>query len=117
MGRRKFTGMKGEFRNGEFVDHEQTPQMRNIQYDLSPERMERVWARYKSRWDRVEEVERLRDLEKKKEEFRRRVDEKRSRMHQMTEDEKDDFLFKLRQLRPDAVTYTSDSDGEKDFEA
>merc|ERR1712226_901328 len=48
------------------------------------------------------------------EEFRRRVDEKRSRMHG---DEKDDFLFKLRQLRPDAVTYTSDSDGEKDFEA
>ena len=55
--RRRFTGMKGEFRNGRFVDDEAPPEMRNIQYDLSPERMEKIWKRYKTRWDRVEEVE------------------------------------------------------------
>merc|ERR1712226_603636 len=118
MGRRKFTGMKGEFRNGEFVDHEQTPQMRNIEYDLSPERMERVWARYRSRWEKIEEVERIRDLDRKREEFRRKIDEKRARMAQMTEAERDEFLFKLRYLRPDAAdpeeSFTNGSQGTKD---
>ena len=45
---RKFEGgwsPKGSFVNGQWVDDEPTPQMRNIEYDLSPERMERVWAR------------------------------------------------------------------------
>ena len=77
--------------------------MRNIEYDLSPERMERLWARYRQRWERLEEVERVEGMERRKEEFRRKVEEKRARMSQMTEEERDDFLFKLRQLRPDAA--------------
>ena len=55
-----------------------------------------VKARYKARWGRVEEVERLRELEKKKEEFRRKVDLKREKMKDMTVEEKEDFRFKLR---------------------
>ena len=92
------------------MDEEPTPKMRNIQYDLSPERMERVWARYKSRWERVEEVERERELERRKEEFRRRVDEKRERMGSMSVEEREDFLFKLRQLRPDAAEPSSEQE-------
>jgi len=42
--RRRFTGMKGVFRDGKFVDDEPPPQMRNIEYDLSPERMEKLWV-------------------------------------------------------------------------
>ena len=38
----------------------------------------------------------MRELEKKKVEFRRRVDLKREKMDQMSEDEKADFLYKLR---------------------
>jgi len=101
--RRKFTGMKGVFKDGRFVDDDEPPQMRNIEYDLSPERMENLWARYKARWERVEEVERLRELEKKKVEFRRRVDLKREKMKHMSVEEKEEFLFKLRLLRPDAA--------------
>merc|ERR1719370_1746232 len=66
--------------------------------------MERVWARYRSKGGReIEEVERMRDLERKRNEFRRKIDEKRARMAQMTEAERDEFLFKLRYLRPDAA--------------
>ena len=36
--------MKGVFRNGVFVDDEETPQMRNLEYDLSPEKMEKIWV-------------------------------------------------------------------------
>jgi len=107
--RRRFTGMKGVFRDGKFVDDEPPPQMRNIEYDLSPERMEKLWGRYKARWDRFDEVERVRELEKKKVEFRRRVDLKREKMDQMSEDEKADFLYKLRLLRTD-VGEDSDED-------
>merc|ERR1712212_364208 len=96
-------GMKGVFKDGRFVDNEEPPQMRNIEYDLSPEKMEKIWARYKTRWDTVEEVERMEQLEKKKEEFRKRVDRKRERMKNMTADEKEEFLFKLRLLRTDAA--------------
>merc|ERR1719315_879645 len=80
---RKFRGMKGVFRDGRFVDDEEPPQMRNIEYDLSPEKMEKIWARYKSRWDRVDEVEKMEKLKKKKEEFRRRVDLKREKMEKL----------------------------------
>ena len=41
-------------------------------------------------------MEKMEKLKKKKEEFRRRVDLKREKMNLMTEDEKEDFLFKLR---------------------
>ena len=44
----------------------------------------------------MEEVERLRELEKKKVEFRRRVDLKREKMKHMSVEEKEEFLFKLR---------------------
>jgi len=110
--RRRFTGMKGVFRDGKFVDDELPPQMRNIEYDLSAERMEKLWARYKARWDRVEEVERLRELEKKKVEFRRRVDLKREKMDQMNEEEKADFLHKLRLLRTDIVDDEPDEESK-----
>jgi len=118
---RKFDGgwsPKGSFVNGQWVDDEPTPQMRNIEYDLSPERMERVWARYRSRWEKIEEVERMRDLERKRNEFRRKIDEKRARMAQMTEAERDEFLFKLRYLRPDAAepeeSFFNGSQGTRD---
>ena len=42
------------------------------------------------------EVERLRELEIKKEEFRRKVDLKREKMKHMTVEEKEEFRFKLR---------------------
>ena len=42
--RRRFTGMKGVFKDGRFVDDDEPPQMRNIEYDLSPERMEKIWV-------------------------------------------------------------------------
>ena len=37
-------GMKGTFRNGTFFDDDEPPQMRDIQYDLSPEKMEKIWV-------------------------------------------------------------------------
>ena len=30
--------------NGRFVDEDGPPEMRNIQYDLSPEKMEKIWV-------------------------------------------------------------------------
>jgi len=103
--RRRFSGMKGEFRNGRFVDDEAPPEMRNIQYDLSPERMEKIWKRYKTRWDRVEEVEKWKKLEEKKIEFRKRIDQKRKEMNEnkMTKEEKAEFMHKIRLHRIDAV--------------
>ena len=47
-------------------------------------------SRYRSRWEKIEEVERIRDLDRKREEFRRKIDEKRARMAQMTEAERDE---------------------------
>ena len=35
--------MKGEFRNGTFVDDEYQ-EYRHIQYDLDPEKMEKIWV-------------------------------------------------------------------------
>ena len=40
----RYHGMKGEFRNGTFVDDEQFQEFRHIQYDLDPEKMEKVWV-------------------------------------------------------------------------
>ena len=37
--------MRGEFRNGVFVDEDAPPEQRNIQYDLDPEKMEKIWVR------------------------------------------------------------------------
>jgi curved DNA-binding protein CbpA len=37
-------GMRGHFRNDQFVDEDRPPEMREIRYDLSQERMERVWV-------------------------------------------------------------------------
>jgi len=96
-------GMKGTFRNGTFVDDDEPPQMRDIQYDLSPEKMEKIWSRYKARWERVDELKRVEELEKKKEEFRRKIDAKRKRLQNMSEEEKEEFLYKLRYLRTDAA--------------
>ena len=66
----------------------------------------------------IEEVERSRELERKREEFRRKIDEKRARMDQMTEAEREDFLFKLRYLRPDAAdpeeSFINGSQGTRD---
>merc|ERR1719225_2599623 len=59
---RRYPGMKGEFRNGRFVDEERQQEFRNIQYDLDPEKMERIWKRYKTRWDRLDERERKNHL-------------------------------------------------------
>ena len=63
-------------------------------------------------------MERSRELERKREEFRRKIDEKRARMAQMTEAEREDFLFKLRYLRPDAAdpeeSFTNGSQGTRD---
>ena len=36
--------MKGEFRNGTFVDDEQSQEFRHIEYDLDPEKMEKIWV-------------------------------------------------------------------------
>ena len=97
--------MKGEFRKGRFVDDEAPPEMRNIQYDLSPERMEKIWKRYKTRWDRVEEVEKWRKLEEKKIEFRKRIDQKREKMNQnkMTKEEKAEFMHKIRYILREGI--------------
>ena len=40
----RYHGMKGEFRNGTFVDDEPEREHRNIQYDLDPEKMEKIWV-------------------------------------------------------------------------
>lgn len=97
-GRRRFNGMKGEFRNGRFVDDEATPEMRNIEYDLSPERMEKIWKRYKTRWERVDEIKKWEEIEEKKIEFRRKFDLKREKMIQnkMSKEEKEEFMYKIR---------------------
>jgi len=99
---RKFDGMQGSFQDGEFVDNERPPEMRNIQYDLSPERMEKIWARYKERWNREDELEKDAEMMRRKVEFRKKVDERRRNMKNMSPEEKEDFLFKLRMLRTDA---------------
>merc|ERR1719495_666162 len=54
----------------------------------------------------------MEQLEKKKAEFRKRVDRKREKMKNMTEDEKEEFLFRLRLLRTDAADEPS-SEREK----
>jgi hypothetical protein len=53
-------------------------------------------ARYRERWNRADELQRLQQLEQRKAEFRRRVEERRQNMANMTPDEKEEFLFKLR---------------------
>ena len=40
--------MKGEFRNGFFYDEDGPKEQRNIQYDLDPVKMEKIWVREKS---------------------------------------------------------------------
>ena len=45
----------------------------------------------------------MKELEKKKTEFRRRMDLKRARMDQMSKAEKEEFLYRIRLHRPDAV--------------
>ena len=57
------------------MDEDGPPEMRNIQYDLSPEKTEKIWARYQDRWNKHEELERVRDLEKKKEIFQWKIEE------------------------------------------
>ena len=37
--------MKGVFRNGFFHDEDGPQEQRNIQYDLDPEKMEKIWVR------------------------------------------------------------------------
>jgi len=86
---------------GQFVDFDEPPVMRNIEYDLSPEKMQRIWERYKTRWEKIEEVERIRELEKKKIEFRKKLDERRANMKNMSPEEIADLRFKLRMLRTD----------------
>ena len=43
--RQRSAGMKGEFRNGFFYDEDGPQEQRNIQYDLDPEKMEKIWVR------------------------------------------------------------------------
>nr|ACO15415.1 Chaperone protein dnaJ [Caligus clemensi] len=76
---------------------EAPPRHRNIQVDLSQERMERAWTAYKDRWDREEE--RWRELEKLKKEFRKDLDDLRANMHNMTPEERDIFLEGMRLFR------------------
>merc|ERR1711936_1522669 len=75
---------------------------RNIEYDLSPEKMEKIWARYKTRWERVEEVERMEQLEKKKAEFRKRVDRKREKKKKRKADD-EERLKRQRKEREEQV--------------
>ena len=110
--------MRGEFRNGVFVDEDAPPEQRNIQYDLDPEKMEKIWVRrnihmidmmmesdsisfqkrYKSRWDRLDEIEKEKNLEERKVKFRARMEEKRQRMlnNQMSKEEREEFMFRIR---------------------
>ncbi len=53
-------------------------------------------ARYRERWNRLDEIQRLQDLEQRKQIFRQKVDQRRQNMANMTPDEKEEFLFKLR---------------------
>ena len=46
---RRSAGMKGEFRNGFFYDDDGPKEQRNIQYDLDPEKMEKIWVSVESR--------------------------------------------------------------------
>jgi len=100
----RYPGMKGEFRNGRFVD-DSPQEFRHIHYDLDPEKMEKIWKRYKKRWDQVDEIEKEKLLLKKKLRFRQLMDEKRERMFKnlMSEEEKEEFMFRIRLHRPDAV--------------
>jgi len=100
----RYPGMKGEFRNGRFVD-DSPQEFRHIHYDLDPEKMEKIWKRYKKRWDRVDEIEKEKLLLEKKLRFRQLMDEKRERMFKnlMSEEEKEEFMFRIRLHRPDAV--------------
>lgn len=103
--RQRSAGMKGEFRNGFFYDEDGPQEQRNIQYDLDPEKMEKIWKRYKSRWERLEEIEKEKNLEEKKIKFRTRMEEKRERMlnNQMSKEEREEFMFRIRMHRPDAA--------------
>merc|ERR1719187_957447 len=56
--------------------------------------------RYRERWNRSEKRE---TLEKRKDEFRRRLEEKRARMEFMSDEEREDFKFKMRMRWPDAA--------------
>jgi len=105
-------GMRGKYRKG-FMDDEKPPEMRNIEYDLSEERMQKIWARYKTRWERFEEIEREKRLKEKKIRFRQKIEEKRARMSEMSESEREDFLFKMRLLRTDAADDAVDVKGRE----
>lgn len=114
----RYHGMKGEFRNGTFVDDEQFQEFRHIQYDLDPEKMEKVWKRYKARWERLDEIDRVKKLEERKIEFRKRMEMKRERMLQnlMSKEEKEEFMYKIRMHRPDACEdfHSADTNQEKE---
>merc|ERR1719186_1215127 len=105
---RRFTGMHGEFVNGEFVDDEKAPEHRTIHYDLSPERMNKIWERYQTRWNRPEEIERRQNLKTKKEQFRRDIDMRRAQMYSMSEEEREDFKHKMRIFSPNAGKVDAD---------
>jgi len=100
----RYPGMKGEFRNGRYVD-DNPQEYRHIHYDLDPEKMEKIWKRYKKRWDRVDEIEKERVMLEKKLRFRKLMDEKRERMFKnlMSNEEREEFMFRIRLHRPDAV--------------
>ena len=61
--------------------------------------------RYKKRWDRVDEIEKERVMLEKKLRFRKLMDEKRERMFKnlMSNEEREEFMFRIRLHRPDAV--------------
>lgn len=71
--------------------------MRNINIDLSEERMQYAWAAYKERWAREEDH--LKNLEEQKMIFRMEIDKKRSRYSNMTDEEKATFRENLRLLK------------------
>ena len=54
--------------------------------------------RYKSRWDRLDEIEKEKNLEERKVKFRARMEEKRQRMlnNQMSKEEREEFMFRIR---------------------
>ena len=71
--------------------------MRNIEVDLSEERMKKAWQAYRERW--IREEENRRNLEEKKLLFRLQLDQRRAAYSSMTEDEKETMKENMRLFR------------------
>ncbi len=79
---------------------------RQVDVDMSPERMARAWEAYKERWKREEEY--FRDLEERKKKFRQEFDKARTTNYsRMTDEDVQRLRENMRQVRDSPFNATN----------